>query len=107
MCIRDRYHRGPTPRALAVPGIRCVGGFYSHPAKDEAMTQASDVDIAWVRSPEEQKALYGGKYRPRVSGTEKNLLRRQGAGRGGGGKHKQQRPPAKQGGKPKKGNRLQ
>jgi len=44
------------------------------------MTYSSDVDIAWLRSPEETKKLLeanGEKYRPmRISGTEKNLLRR-------------------------------
>lgn len=52
------------------------GGYKSHKAKDSAMTLGSDQDIAWVRSVEEQKKLYGSKYRKRKSGTEKNINRR-------------------------------
>ena len=38
---------------------------------------ASNDDILWVRPAEETKAMYGAMYRPgRVSGTEKNRLRR-------------------------------
>jgi hypothetical protein len=45
--------------------------------RDCAMTQCSDTDILWVRSPEETKKILGKKYRPgRISGTEKNRLRR-------------------------------
>ena len=41
------------------------------------MTEDSDRDIAWIRSEEETKKLYGKKYRPgRVSGTQKNIDRR-------------------------------
>lgn len=44
------------------------------------MTLVSDLDIAYVRSPEEQKKRLearGIEYNPnRKSGTEKNLLRR-------------------------------
>lgn len=40
------------------------------------MTLASQRDIAWVRSVEDQKALYGQEYRFRTSGTELNLKRR-------------------------------
>lgn len=52
------------------------GGFRNHEEKDSSMTSSSDFDIAYVRSIDEQKRLYGSKYRHRVSGTEKNLLRR-------------------------------
>lgn len=52
------------------------GGFKTNDDKDSAMTRDSDEDIAWVRPAEDQKKLYGAKYRKRVSGTEKNLTRR-------------------------------
>jgi hypothetical protein len=49
----------------------------NHTQRDEVMTAESDYDILWVRSDEETKKLYGARYRPgRVSGTEKNRLRR-------------------------------
>ena len=58
-------------------GLRTVGGFRNHTAKDEAMTLASDIDILWVRSDEETRAMYGSRYRAgRISGTEKNRIRR-------------------------------
>ena len=71
------FHMGSAPRCTASPQLPCVGGFGSHAAKDAAMTRASDADIAFPRSEAEQRACYGDRYRPRVSGTEKNLLRRQ------------------------------
>ena len=40
------------------------------------MTAASTYDILFVRSDEDNKALYGAKWRPRVSATELNRLRR-------------------------------
>jgi len=52
------------------------GGYKTQTKKDAAMTNASDIDIAWVRSEEEQKKLYGKKYKKRLSGTAKNLRRR-------------------------------
>lgn len=56
------------------------GSFNNHEEKDKAMTLASDLDIAYVRSSEEQKKRLearGIQYDPnRKSGTEKNLLRR-------------------------------
>ena len=42
----------------------CRGGFGSDAARDEAMTAASDADVAWVRPGREN------------SGTAKNLKRR-------------------------------
>ena len=49
----------------------------THWDRDAAMTMASNDDILWVRPAEETKAMYGAMYRPgRVSGTEKNRLRR-------------------------------
>lgn len=53
---------------LAAPrnniGFSAVGGFASDEERDEAMTLASDVDIAWVRPGREN------------SGTARNLARR-------------------------------
>lgn len=70
------FCRGTTPRCLHCKELTVIYGFESHEAKDAAMTKNSDYDIAFVRSVEEQKALYGNRFRPRISGTEKNLLRR-------------------------------
>ena len=51
--------------------------FTSNAKRDAYLTQISDYDIAWVRSEAASRALYGDKYRAsRVSGTQKNLLRR-------------------------------
>jgi len=47
-----------------------------HTQRDEAMTRASHYDILRYRTEEECQALYGAAYRKRVSGTEKNELRR-------------------------------
>ncbi len=47
-----------------------------HLERDKGMTGCSDYDILWVRSEDESRALYGAKYRPRVSATEMNRLRR-------------------------------
>jgi len=45
--------------------------------RDNLMTRNSDYDIAYTRTPEEQKLLYKEKYNAsRISGTEKNILRR-------------------------------
>ena len=71
------YHRGDKPYMLADEKIKRIGGFKSHDNKDRQMTLDSNVDIAFVRSSEESKKLYGSKYNPnRKSGTEKNLERR-------------------------------
>ena len=71
------YHLGSTPECVEESSaVSTRGGFATHDDKDAAMTGASDVDIAWVRSPEEQLALYGENY---VTGTEKNILRREAA----------------------------
>ena len=40
------------------------------------MTGATDYDILYVRSEDESRQLYGEKYRPRVSATEMNRMRR-------------------------------
>ncbi|KAF8972478.1 hypothetical protein BDZ97DRAFT_1752386 [Flammula alnicola] len=47
-----------------------------HTQRDEAMTRASHYDILRYRTEEECRALYGASYRTRVSGTEKNEVRR-------------------------------
>ena len=69
------YHIGQKP-FHNMGGFPTRGGFDNHAKKDAAMTRISDADIAWVRSEEEQKKLYGDKYRKRKSGTQKNLERR-------------------------------
>lgn len=55
---------------------RVVVAGRDHTSRDEAMTRASHYDILRYRTAEECRALYGEKYRERVSGTEKNELRR-------------------------------
>lgn len=57
------YHMFATPRNHVTP-LATQGGFGSDRQRDEAMTQASDMDIAWVRPGRES------------SGTAKNLSRR-------------------------------
>lgn len=61
-------------------GLNLIDGFKSYTERDSAMTYSSDIDIAWIRPKEETKKLLeslGEIYRPsRVSGTEKNLIRR-------------------------------
>jgi hypothetical protein len=47
-----------------------------HDQRDEAMTRASHYDILRYRTEQECRALYGATYRKRISGTEKNELRR-------------------------------
>ena len=49
---------------------------YHHIQRDANMTAASDYDILYLRSADESKKLYGEKWRPRVSATEMNRLRR-------------------------------
>jgi len=69
------YHLFSSPRCW-FPGFLKRGEFHNHDDKDRAMTEASDVDILWVRPVEECKKFYGKRYKPRTSGTEKNQLRR-------------------------------
>jgi hypothetical protein len=61
-------------------GLNIIKGFTSYDKRDSLMTKNSDLDIGWIRSPEENKKLLesiGEKFRKnRISGTEKNLLRR-------------------------------
>lgn len=56
------YHMFDSPRNN--PGFPTVGGFLSDSARDQAMTEASNFDIAWVRPGREN------------SGTARNLQRR-------------------------------
>lgn len=57
------YHKGDRPRCNKTNAY-AIGGFLSHTSKDQAMTEASDLDIAWVRPGKEE------------SGTARNLYRR-------------------------------
>jgi len=71
------YHMHNKPRNLVSSEIQTRGGFESDEERDKQMTLDSDLDIAYVRTDEENKKLYGKKYRAgRISGTEKNLIRR-------------------------------
>ena len=71
------YYRGDKPYMLVDPLIKTIGGFKSHDDKDRQMTLDSNIDIAYVRSIEESKKIYGDKYNSkRKSGTQKNLERR-------------------------------
>jgi len=56
------YHMFTAPRHNY--GFKTIGGFDSDLTRDEAMTAASNIDIAWVRPGREK------------SGTAKNLQRR-------------------------------
>lgn len=47
-----------------------------HTERDEAMTRGSHYDILRYRTEEECRTVFGNVYRKRVSGTEKNELRR-------------------------------
>ena len=47
-----------------------------HTERDEAMTRESHYDILRYRTEEECRAVFGNTYRKRVSGTEKNEMRR-------------------------------
>lgn len=70
------YHTGSRPKNNPW-NFRTKGEYRNHTKKDEAMTNASHQDILWIRPMEETRLLYGAKFREgRVSGTEKNQLRR-------------------------------
>ncbi|KAK3169892.1 hypothetical protein OEA41_009276 [Lepraria neglecta] len=47
-----------------------------HLDRDARMTRASDNDILWARSEDEEREFYGEGWRARVSATEMNRLRR-------------------------------
>jgi len=77
------FHKGEARHVMN--GVQMCGGFTSNTTRDKAATAASTDDIAWVRpqTPDMVERLkislaaQGRKYNPnRVSGTEKNLLRR-------------------------------
>lgn len=66
VCDKDKvtvYHMFELPRNYKI-GFKIKGGFKSDTERDEAMTAASDYDIAWVRPGREK------------SGTAKNIARR-------------------------------
>jgi hypothetical protein len=72
------YHIGTKPRG-ATYDFKLKSGFVDDDSRDTAMTLASDEDILWIRPADEYKKLLGNKYNPaHISGTTKNLLRRQG-----------------------------
>lgn len=60
------YHMFTSPRNN-VGNYKTKGRFTADIDRDEQMTRDSDVDIAWVRKTKSK----------RISGTEKNLLRRE------------------------------
>lgn len=75
--------------AVVVPKTGKDSRRWHHIQRDANMTAASDYDILYVRTDEESRALYGDKWKPRVSATEMNRLRRielarLGAGSGAG-----------------------
>ncbi len=72
------YHKGDTPEFPVLHNdIRTRGQFCTHDEKDAMMTNDSDIDLAYIRSPEELKELYGNKFDPlRKSSTQKNIERR-------------------------------
>lgn len=75
------YRKTDPVQELAKVGITQVtimpGPWSSYTQRDAQMTEDSDYDIAWVRSVEESRIMYGAKFDPkRKSGTERNLVRR-------------------------------
>lgn len=73
------YHMFDSPR-VNIGNFATVGSSKTDEERDSKMTTNSTHDIAWIRPEEETRRLVeseGKKYRPgRISGTEKNLLRR-------------------------------
>ncbi len=61
--------------------LNVINGFKSFEERDSAMTFNSDEDLLWIRPMEETRKIIeasGIKFRPeRISGTEKNFIRRQ------------------------------
>jgi hypothetical protein len=70
------YHIGKKPRNKISKLFEKNGGYLSDRSRDTSMTRDSTIDIGWFRSREEQMELYKDKYKPRKSGTEKNIERR-------------------------------
>ncbi|KAJ7026133.1 hypothetical protein C8F04DRAFT_121896 [Mycena alexandri] len=64
-------------REFTARGVKVVIAGRGHTARDAEMTAASDYDILRYQTEAECRALYGSKYRPRVSGTQLNEIRRQ------------------------------
>ena|SRR5581483_5338407 len=61
----------------AKKGINVKSGFKSYSERDQSLTLNSDYDIAWVRSEEESKILFGNRWKPhKKSATQLNLERR-------------------------------
>ena len=72
------YHIGTAPRGYNYD-FATKGGFEDDDDRDAAMTRDSDDDILWIRPSDEYKKLLGNRYNPTyISGTTKNLMRRQG-----------------------------
>ncbi|KAK0480025.1 hypothetical protein IW261DRAFT_106805 [Armillaria novae-zelandiae] len=67
----------PEFKSFEASGGKVVVAGRNHTARDVAMTRASHYDILRCRTEAKCRALYGDTYRKRVSGTEKNELRRQ------------------------------
>jgi len=58
-------------------GFKVKMGFSSHVDRDTAMTNDSNLDIAWLRTDEEAKERYGSQWlKGDKSSTERNLQRR-------------------------------
>lgn len=76
------------PRNCAYASFNRRSGFRSDDERDAAMTASSHADIAWVRPMTDEmraelKRKLGARYRPdRKSGTQRNLERRVGSGKG-------------------------
>ncbi|KAJ6535916.1 hypothetical protein DFH09DRAFT_931586, partial [Mycena vulgaris] len=62
--------------ALLAQGLPVVVAGRGYTERDAAMTAASDYDILRYHTEAECRALYGKDYRPRVSGTKLNEIRR-------------------------------
>jgi len=73
----DRMRKNATWVArLHRAGVKLVVKGRGHTERDEAMTRQSDYDILKYLTDEECRVLYGASYRPRISGTQKNEIRR-------------------------------
>lgn len=72
------YHMKEKPRNN-FGNFKTKGGFNDDEERDSQMTKDSTEDILWIRPPEQQKKKLGNKYNPHhISGTAKNMMRRQG-----------------------------
>jgi hypothetical protein len=63
------------PRYQAM-GVNTVIAGRNHTERDEACTRNSHYDILRYMTEAEARREYGGAYRKRISGTEKNEIRR-------------------------------